>query len=93
MLIVIVKILVQQLLFLRLAPDFVYEGKCEVVLLKDNIVVLAPRSLEGSLTITTLSTIIVVPALSGVDKGFSKSKALLEIFRVGGFAIICCMPP
>lgn len=65
------------------------ESECEVVLSKEDIVVLAQSSL-GELTPTTLSAIIVVSALSAADGEFSKSKALLKIFSIDGFSIICC---
>lgn len=60
-----------------------------MVLSKDNIVVLL---VEGSLTITLLSMVIIMSVLSGADKTLLKLKTLLKIFRVGGFSIICCRP-
>lgn len=69
--------------------DVICEDEREVVLSKEDIITLALSSLE-ELTITALSVIIIVPALSGADKKFSKLKALLEIFSIGGFSIICC---
>lgn len=42
------------LLLFRLASDVVYDGKCEIVLSKDNITVRTPSSLEGSLLLTSL---------------------------------------
>lgn len=70
-----------------LVTDAVYEDDREVLLSKDNIDVLGPRSLDG-LTMSALSMIIVASALCSTDKGCPKSKALLKIFRIGGFSKI-----
>lgn len=73
-----------------MVPDIVYNGKCEVELSEDNIVLLPLCSLEQSFMKTAFSMIIVVSTLSDADKGFLKSKGLFKIFRVNGFSLMCC---
>lgn len=74
-----------------MVSDVIYDGECKVVLSEDNIVMLFLSTLEQSFRKTAFS-MIIVSTLSGADKGFSKSKALFEIFRVDGFSLICCKP-